>query len=100
MEYAVLVAAVCAAVLSMQLYMKRGVSGRLKQGSDEIGQSFDYNKTVSSINTTVKMDSTINATMLDAGLGNDARGYPIYAIEYDINQTQNVTRTGSETVGK
>jgi hypothetical protein len=100
MEYAVLIAAICAAVIAMQFYMKRGVSGRLKQGADEVGQQFDYNKTVSLINTTVKIDSNINATMVPGVIGTDSQGYPIYALEYAINQTQNITRQGSESVTK
>ena len=100
MEYAVLIAAVCAALVAMQFYMKRGVSGRLRQGADQIGQAFDYNKTVSLINTTIKSDANINTTLVPGVIGTDSQGYPIYALEYEVNQTQNVTREGTESVAK
>ena len=47
LEYAILIAIVIAAVVVMQVYMKRGVSGRLKDSSDKIsgGESFSANAT-------------------------------------------------------
>jgi len=47
LEYAILIAIVIAAVVVMQVYMKRGISGRLKESSDKIsgGQSFSASNT-------------------------------------------------------
>ena len=39
-EYAVLAAVVVGACLVMQIYMKRGVSGKLREGTDRIGEQF------------------------------------------------------------
>ena len=41
-EYAVLIVIVIAALLSIQIYIRRGVSGRLKDSADQIGDQFDY----------------------------------------------------------
>lgn len=40
LEYAVLIVIVIGALLSLQVYIKRGVGGRLKGASDEIGDQF------------------------------------------------------------
>lgn len=39
-EYAVLIAVIVAALIAIQIYMKRSVMGRLKQSSDDIGEQF------------------------------------------------------------
>jgi hypothetical protein len=47
LEYAILIAIVIAAVVVMQVYMKRGISGRLKESSDKIsgGEAFSASNT-------------------------------------------------------
>ncbi len=40
LEYAVLVIIMIGALLSLQVYIKRGIQGRLKQASDDIGDQF------------------------------------------------------------
>ena len=39
-EYAVVITVVIAALLVMQIYMKRGISGKLRQSTDQIGDQF------------------------------------------------------------
>lgn len=41
LEYAMLIAAVVAGLVMMQIYLKRGIGGRLKSGADNIGDQFD-----------------------------------------------------------
>lgn len=41
LEYALLISVVVAALIAVNLYMKRGVMGKLKESSDDIGQQFD-----------------------------------------------------------
>jgi len=41
LEYALVIAAVIAALLAINTYMKKGVQGRLKESSDQIGRQFD-----------------------------------------------------------
>ena len=52
LEYAVLIAVVVAALLAIQIYMKRGVEGKLRSASDDIGQQFDAHRTESQSITT------------------------------------------------
>ena len=40
LEYAVLIIIIIGALLSIQVYIKRGVQGRLKQATDDIGDQF------------------------------------------------------------
>jgi Tfp pilus assembly protein PilE len=61
LEYAILIVIVIAALITLQAYIKRGIQGRLKSASDDIGEQFTtnsnykYNKTVTTkSNTTEK----------------------------------------------
>ena len=40
LEYAVLIVIIIGALLSIQAYIKRGVQGRLKQATDDVGEQF------------------------------------------------------------
>ena len=40
LEYAVLIAVVAAAAIGMQIYVKRGIQGRLRQSADQVGEQF------------------------------------------------------------
>ena len=41
LEYALLIAAVVSGLLVMQMYVKRGMAGRVKSASDELGEQYD-----------------------------------------------------------
>ncbi len=45
LEYALIIAVIVAALLAIQIYMKRGVQGKLRESSDQIGEQFDAGKT-------------------------------------------------------
>ena len=40
-EYAVIIAVIIAALLAMQVYMKRGVQGKLRDATDQVGEQFN-----------------------------------------------------------
>jgi len=62
LEYAVLIIIIIGALLSIQVYIKRGVQGRLKQATDDIGDQFSVGNTnVVKIMTT---SSVTNETFL------------------------------------
>jgi Flp pilus assembly pilin Flp len=52
LEYAVIIAVVVAALVAMQIYMKRGVEGKLRDSTDKIGEQFEASNTGVSRNTT------------------------------------------------
>ncbi len=45
LEYAILIIIIIGALLSIQVYIKRGVQGRLKQAADDIGQQYSEGNT-------------------------------------------------------
>lgn len=83
-EYVLILGAIIVAILFMQLYVRRAVSGRLRDASDDIGDQFSasakYNYQVTR-NTKIT-ESTSNTT-----------GATTTKYEYDDS-----TRTGQETL--
>ena len=72
LEYAVLIIIVIGALLTIQVYIKRGVQGRLKQASDDIGSQFSPGNTnfVRRVTTNAHTEETFlggvtKSTMLD-----------------------------------
>ncbi len=45
LEYAVLIIIVIGALLSIQMYIKRGIQGRLRSAADDIGDQYDPGNT-------------------------------------------------------
>jgi cytoskeletal protein RodZ len=58
LEYAVLVIIIIGALLSIQVYIKRGVQGRLKSAADDIGDQFSPGNTNET--RTIKTSSKTN----------------------------------------
>lgn len=54
MEYAILIAVIVAALVAMQIFVKRGASGKLKASSDQIGAQYDPMKVTSDFYTSSK----------------------------------------------
>lgn len=50
MEYAMLYTCVIAALLSIQIYTKRSVEGRLRSSIDDVGQQGDFNSVTETSN--------------------------------------------------
>jgi len=84
LEYAVLIVVIIAALIAMQVYLKRGLQGRLRESSDQIGEQFSPGYTVSNRVTT--SGSSVTETR-------QAGGSVTTAI---TNQWQNIT--GAENV--
>lgn len=62
LEYAVIIAVVVAGLVAMQVYIKRGVQGRLRQASDDIGEQFSPGNTTGTATTTSSVTSVENVT--------------------------------------
>lgn len=50
LEYAILIGVIVGALVGMQLYLKRGFSGKLKESADSMGQQFSAGHTTSNYN--------------------------------------------------
>ena len=57
-EYAFLISVILAALVIMQMYIKRTYQGRLKQDADEVGQQYSPGHTVSLIQSRTDSSST------------------------------------------
>jgi len=80
LEYAVLIVVIIAALIAMQVYLKRGIQGRMRESSDQIGEQFSPGYTVS---------NRVTRTMSNTREIADA-----YTTTTQIlNQTQNVSGT-------
>jgi len=73
LEYAVLIIIVIGALLSIQTYIKRGVQGRLKSATDDIGDQFSVGNTNVITIVTVKSNTreTFTAGLQNSVLLND-----------------------------
>jgi uncharacterized protein (UPF0333 family) len=60
LEYAILIIIVMAALLSIQVYIKRGIQGRMKQAADDIGDQFSPQNT--SVTITRRTQAVSNDT--------------------------------------
>ncbi len=92
LEFAVLIVALVAALLAMQIYIKRAIQGRLRQTADDLGAQYAPRATTSVI--TIKQDSDINTTTETV---EDNGVYKTTTTTKINNQTD--TRQGNETVG-
>lgn len=98
LEYAALIVIVAAALLSMAVYLKRGLSGQLRGGADTAGQQYDPRATTS--NLTLSVDSTITTTStLVRDQVVDAQGTVANVMTSTSTVDETTNRTGTENVG-
>lgn len=58
LEYAILIGVIVGGLIAMQVYLKRGFQGKLKESSDSMGQQFSPGYT----NTSYETNSYTNST--------------------------------------
>jgi len=63
LEYAVLIVVIIGALLTIQVYIKRGVQGRLKSAADDIGDQYSDGNTniVKTVRSNSNTEETYNA---------------------------------------
>ena len=66
LEYAILIGVITAALIAMQVYIKRGYEGKLKEGADSMGWQFD--PTGATINSTINTTSHTNEDLTKEGV--------------------------------
>lgn len=62
LEYAIIITVVIGALLAMQIYMKRGLEGKLKDSTNNIGDQYSAGKITSAYTTTTNTTSAENTT--------------------------------------
>ena len=70
LEYAILIIIIIGALLSIQVYIKRGIQGRLKGAADDIGDQFSVGNSnvVQTMTTSSKTKDTFNAGLIGSTL--------------------------------
>ena len=58
LEYALVIAVVVGALVAMQVYVKRGVQGRLKSAADDIGEQYSPGNTTGTVAVTTTSSSS------------------------------------------
>lgn len=65
LEYAIIVVVIVAALLAMQVYIKRGVQGKLRSSTDDVGEQYSPQITTGQYTTTT--GSTQHETVTAGG---------------------------------
>lgn len=60
LEYVILIGFVVAALIAMGVYMKRGIQGRLRESTDQVGQQYSAGNTTGKYTTDVNFKQTEN----------------------------------------
>lgn len=84
-EYAVVAAVVIGALLAMQIYMKRGAMGRLRDATDQLGEQFNPHIQTSTITNTYN----VGRKEVTSTSGQ---------VTSSITQQEKQTRTGTEAI--
>ena len=87
LEYAVVIAVIVAALLAMQNYIKRGIQGKMKASTDDIGEQFSPQYTAS--NSIITLNANSNETI---------NGGAAPTTSTNTNQIQ--TRNSNENIGE
>jgi len=86
LEYALLIGVIVAGLIAMQMYLKRGYQGKLRESTDQIGEQYSPDYTTSK--TTVTKESTTQETVKDK------------TTRTEFVEPEKVTQTGEEKVDK
>jgi hypothetical protein len=62
LEYAILIGVIVAGLIAMQIYLKRGYQGKLRESADSMGQQFSAGETTMDYGSTSYTNSTENVT--------------------------------------
>lgn len=96
-EYAVLIAVVVLALVTMQIYIKRGISGKLRAAADSVGEPYHPKQTDADFTLSVISDTMTEAKLLKDQQVDDTTA-DVMVTTSTIND-ETTTRTGAETVG-
>lgn len=91
LEYALIIGVVVAGLLLMQHYVRRGLAGRYKASSDDLGESYDPSKFSSDY--TIEQSSNVRQTII---ADRDLQENRTSGTEHLANQTNK--KTGNEGI--
>ena len=94
LEYAILIIIIIGALLSIQFYIKRGLQGRLRSASDDIGDQYSPGNT--KVTKTTTTASNTSETFLNGITSSKLR----VDEHTDVNTTQTIINLEQEFWGK
>ena len=62
LEYAMVVACIAAALIAMQIYIKRSIQGKIRDSADEIGEQYSAKTTTSDLTQTITNPNPVTIT--------------------------------------
>ncbi|MCX5711217.1 MAG: hypothetical protein NT060_04610 [Candidatus Omnitrophica bacterium] len=90
-EYAVFACFLVAALVGMQMYLKRGIQGKIKASAEQVGPiSYSPGATISNITINREINDQIDSYGLEL-LGNDASGCEVSYGNYSIYNSSSNT---------
>jgi Flp pilus assembly pilin Flp len=102
LEYALIVAVVVAGLIAMQYYMKRGVQGKLRESTDQIGEQYSAGNVTSTFTTEqtgpIKTKETFGLSDVDGKT--PAQGVSYYKVVAPAEVKRSATGTKAEKVVK
>ncbi len=117
LEYSVLISCLIAAILGLQIFLKRTMQGRFREAADGIGGQYAPQQSKLTINTVVDpitIDSVptpvwvrypngtiaLNGTDISGDYIIDSYGLPVFGIESKTTYSETVTKEGTEEMDK
>ena len=94
MEFAILIAIVVGALLVMQIYLKRGIQGKLRSSADNIGEQYSAGCTTSKYTTTQIGCMSTRETF---GVVADGTGYQKGVSYYKVTKAAQIVRNATGT---
>jgi len=61
LEYAVVIGVITAALIAMQVYVKRGIQGGMRSSLDSVGEQYNPTLTTGDSSTRIQMDTRISS---------------------------------------
>ena len=93
LELAIVIIIVIAALLSIQVYIKRGVQGRLRSAADDVGDQYSAGNT--NVSKTVRVTSNVNESQEGGTLTTTQNNAEVTT----TNRTQNIVNLTQEYWG-
>lgn len=101
LEYAMVIVCIVAALMAMQIYIKRGLQGRFRDAADEIGEQYSAKTTNSNLTQTYTSNVTVNGTpqFIDVTVNGSTEKREIMEVTRNENTTMGIERGGYEQTG-
>lgn len=88
------IACIVAALLTMQIYIKRAIQGKMRESADAIGEQYGARYMDSEITITERGTTTVKAQAIK-----DPADPTKFGLETIVNTNEATTRRGEENVG-